>query len=84
MGLQTATVTRIRAPTVHTTFVTGMLNKLAQLISHLRLSSHALDAAAPSRKAELRDQRHNISRLAKFSFLYGYFIWRRVQRYLAG
>lgn len=33
MGMQTATLTRIGPLTVHTTFVTGMLNKLAQLIS---------------------------------------------------
>jgi len=34
MGLQTATLTRIGALTVHTTFVTGMINKFAQLLSH--------------------------------------------------
>jgi uncharacterized membrane protein YoaK (UPF0700 family) len=34
MGLQTATLTRIGPLTIHTTFVTGMINKLAQLISH--------------------------------------------------
>lgn len=33
MGIQTATLTRIGSLTVHTTFVTGMLNKLAQLLS---------------------------------------------------
>jgi uncharacterized membrane protein YoaK (UPF0700 family) len=33
MGLQTAALTRVGALTVHTTFVTGMLNKLAQLLS---------------------------------------------------
>lgn len=33
MGIQTATLTRIGALTIHTTFVTGMLNKLAQSIS---------------------------------------------------
>jgi uncharacterized membrane protein YoaK (UPF0700 family) len=33
MGLQTATLTRIGPLTVHTTFVTGMLNKCAQAIS---------------------------------------------------
>jgi uncharacterized membrane protein YoaK (UPF0700 family) len=33
MGLQTATLTRVGPLTVHTTFVTGMLNKLAQLLS---------------------------------------------------
>jgi uncharacterized membrane protein YoaK (UPF0700 family) len=33
MGLQTATLTRIGPLTVHTTFVTGMLNSLAQRLS---------------------------------------------------
>lgn len=33
MGLQTATLTRIGPLTIHTTFVTGMLNKLAQTLS---------------------------------------------------
>lgn len=33
MGIQTATLTRIGALTIHTTFVTGMLNKLAQEVS---------------------------------------------------
>ena len=33
MGIQTATLTRIGSLTVHTTFVTGMLNKLAQLLT---------------------------------------------------
>ena len=33
MGLQTATLTRVGSLTVHTTFVTGMLNKLAQLVA---------------------------------------------------
>ncbi len=33
MGLQTATLTRIGPLTIHTTFVTGMLNKLAQSVS---------------------------------------------------
>lgn len=34
MGMQTATLTRVGPLTVHTTFVTGMLNKLAQLLSN--------------------------------------------------
>lgn len=34
MGLQTATLTRVGPLTIHTTFVTGMLNKFAQLLSH--------------------------------------------------
>jgi uncharacterized membrane protein YoaK (UPF0700 family) len=35
MGFQTATLTRIGALTVHTTFITGMINKLAQVVSHI-------------------------------------------------
>lgn len=35
MGLQTATLTGIGPLTVHTTFVTGMVNKLAQLVSRI-------------------------------------------------
>ena len=34
MGLQTATLTRIGPLTIHTTFVTGMLNKFAQAVSN--------------------------------------------------
>lgn len=33
MGMQTATLTRIGPLTIHTTFVTGMLNKLGQAVS---------------------------------------------------
>jgi uncharacterized membrane protein YoaK (UPF0700 family) len=35
MGLQTATLTGVGPLTVHTTFVTGMVNKLAQLVSRI-------------------------------------------------
>ncbi len=35
MGMQTATLTGIGPLTVHTTFVTGMVNKLAQLVSRI-------------------------------------------------
>jgi uncharacterized membrane protein YoaK (UPF0700 family) len=35
MGVQTATLTGVGPLTVHTTFVTGMINKLAQLVSHI-------------------------------------------------
>jgi uncharacterized membrane protein YoaK (UPF0700 family) len=42
MGLQTATLTRVGPLTVHTTFVTGMVNKLAQLLSHMMFRSFDL------------------------------------------
>jgi len=40
MGIQTATLTGIGPLTVHTTFVTGMINKLAQLISHIAFRAY--------------------------------------------
>lgn len=40
MGLQTATLTGIGPLTVHTTFVTGMLNKLAQFISRIAFRTY--------------------------------------------
>lgn len=52
MGVQTATLTRIGSLTVHTTFVTGMLNKLAQLLStalFLTIDMRATPAAAGDR-----------------------------------
>jgi uncharacterized membrane protein YoaK (UPF0700 family) len=51
MGLQTATLTRVGPLTVHTTFVTGMLNKLAQLVAHLILHTYDL------LRAELTDEK---------------------------
>ncbi len=57
MGLQTATLTRIGSLTVHTTFVTGMLNKLAQLVSKacvLTYDARRNPEAATARKSALR------------------------------
>ncbi len=53
MGLQTATLTRIGPLTVHTTFVTGMLNRLAQLLSHAVF--HHFDARRGERNVVLRE-----------------------------
>lgn len=69
MGLQTATLTRIGPLTIHTTFVTGMLNKLAQLISQWlfwvhdewRKSTQLADIFRASR-------RHSNVRNARFMF----------------
>jgi uncharacterized membrane protein YoaK (UPF0700 family) len=60
MGLQTATLTRVGALTIHTTFVTGMLNKLAQLLSRgLFLTwdhSHGRDTLAERQRIFRRTQ----------------------------
>ena len=66
MGLQTATLTRVGPLTVHTTFVTGMFNKLAQLISHLLFETYALHRAVPARKAHYRGLREVSAARAKF------------------
>ena len=42
MGLQTATLTKVGALNVHTTFVTGILDKLAQLLSQLLFLTYDL------------------------------------------
>lgn len=77
MGLQTATLTRVGPLTVHTTFVTGMLNKFAQL------TSHALFATCDAMRCESAERpQHRAKRQeswAQARFLIG--IWLL---YLAG
>jgi uncharacterized membrane protein YoaK (UPF0700 family) len=68
MGLQTATVTRIGALTVHTTFVTGMLNKLAQLISHWLFHSYDLRCVDASQLAAIRAHRRHVAQQTLFMF----------------
>ncbi len=51
MGIQTATLTRVGSLTIHTTFVTGMINKLAQQFSHLAFESYALYRVSSERKS---------------------------------
>jgi uncharacterized membrane protein YoaK (UPF0700 family) len=61
MGLQTAALTRVGPLTVHTTFVTGMLNSLAQRVSHLLFwlvdpkmrSEHGFWKLRPARESSL-------------------------------
>lgn len=63
MGVQTATLTRVGPLTVHTTFVTGMINKLAQLVSRIlfRAYDFLLGRATLEKRAEQRSEsRHAI------------------------
>lgn len=71
MGIQTASLTRIGPLTVHTTFVTGMLNKLAQLISHFLFRSYDLIRVNQSDQQRLRMMRKQHTQEAAFFF----FIW---------
>lgn len=69
MGLQTATLTRVGALTVHTTFVTGMLNKLAQLAAHLIFHTYDLLRATLSEKKLVhRENQRQVLRNALFIF----------------
>lgn len=64
MGVQTATLTRIGPLTVHTTFVTGMLNKLAQLLSNALFLGYD-QARGRQERSHLRSKVH---RQALFMF----------------
>ncbi len=66
MGLQTATLTRVGPLTVHTTFVTGMLNRLAQVISHALHSTWDLLHAHPDEHVRHRTRRRSASYEATF------------------
>lgn len=70
MGLQTATLTGIGPLTVHTTFVTGMLNKLAQLLAHIAFRTYDL-VRSKGRNVEARRGREQDTKAAVFLF----FIW---------
>ncbi|HEX6804466.1 MAG TPA: YoaK family protein [Terriglobales bacterium] len=60
MGLQTATLTRIGPLTVHTTFVTGMLNKLAQLITRWLFLSYDVRRSPSNTRARLLEALSNV------------------------
>lgn len=69
MGLQTATITRVGALTVHTTFVTGMINKFCQLVSQVIFDAFdtVSGKTSPAVVERLR-HRHKTIRKAWFIF----------------
>jgi uncharacterized membrane protein YoaK (UPF0700 family) len=69
MGVQTATLTRVGSLTVHTTFVTGMLNKLAQLLSHAAFLTY--DVLRGSQTAP--NSRFRVLRQSRFIFSVWFF-----------
>jgi uncharacterized membrane protein YoaK (UPF0700 family) len=69
MGVQTATLTRVGSLTVHTTFVTGMVNKLAQLLSHAAFLTY--DVLCGSQTA--RNPRFRVLRQSRFIFSVWFF-----------
>jgi uncharacterized membrane protein YoaK (UPF0700 family) len=69
MGLQTATLTRVGPLTIHTTFVTGMMNKFAQLASRWLFLSYDLHSSAnPPAIADLDKNRSKVASEAQFVF----------------
>lgn len=76
MGIQAASLTRLGPLTVHTTFVTGMLNKLSQLISHALFRSYDLIRAGEHDGQRLREMRkqHMQEALFFFSIWFTYFV----------
>lgn len=65
MGLQTVTLTRVGPLTVHTTFVTGMLNKLAELIAHTLFLTYDIFLRG---KSNARDHRRIVMRQGLYIF----------------
>lgn len=63
MGIQTATLTGIGPLTVHTTFVTGMLNKMAQLMSHIAFRGYDLWKSKAANSTARREQKQEIEML---------------------
>ncbi len=82
MGVQTATLTRVGPLTIHTTFVTGMLNKLAQLVSHAFFLTYDTFIARRPRRSETRHTVHEA--LYIFSIWVMYFCGGVIGAILAG
>jgi len=71
MGLQTATLTAVGPLTVHTTFVTGMINKLAEITSHVFFGAYDLIRKTSRQEREVRSKLRDDC--GKAGFLFG--IW---------
>jgi uncharacterized membrane protein YoaK (UPF0700 family) len=74
MGIQTATLTGIGPLTVHTTFVTGMLNKLAQLVSHIAFRTYDSLRTRLRDPQALRNQREDLRRAALLSAIWLFYV----------
>jgi uncharacterized membrane protein YoaK (UPF0700 family) len=62
MGLQTATLTRVGPLTIHTTFVTGMINKLGELVSSwIFLNYDVGHKPAGAGRPQLRKERSTVA-----------------------
>ncbi|HEX4074764.1 MAG TPA: YoaK family protein [Candidatus Acidoferrales bacterium] len=60
MGIQTATLTGIGPLTVHTTFVTGMVNKTAQLVTRIGFRVYDFPRSGSRIAAVRREQRDDV------------------------
>lgn len=67
MGVQTATLTGIGPLTVHTTFVTGMINKLGQLVSRILFRAYDFMRGRATTPQRVEEQKKE-SRQAVFLF----------------
>lgn len=75
MGMQTAALTRIGPLTIHTTFVTGMLNRFAQLVPSLLFRRHDLRDTdnleqRSSLKEKIKAEKHEAHFILGIWFLY--------------
>ncbi len=74
MGIQTATLTGVGPLTVHTTFVTGMINKLAQLISHIAFRAYDMVRRRRLSAAALHQWHEDIKRATFLSMIWFFYV----------
>jgi uncharacterized membrane protein YoaK (UPF0700 family) len=74
MGIQTATLTGIGPLTVHTTFVTGMVNKVAQLVSHIAFRAYDVVRRRPLAAAVLQQWHEDIKQAAFLSAIWVFYV----------
>lgn len=74
MGIQTATLTGIGPLTVHTTFITGMVNKLAQLVSHIAFRAYDMARRRPVSTADLRQWHGDIKQAVFLSTIWVFYV----------
>ncbi len=74
MGIQTATLTGIGPLTVHTTFITGMVNKLAQLTSHIAFRAYDMLRKRPLADVELRQWHEDIKKAVFLTTIWVFYV----------
>lgn len=74
MGVQTATLTGVGPLTVHTTFITGMVNKLAQLVSRIAFRGYDFLRGVRDTPAKRAEQSAESEQAIFISFIWVFYV----------